>query len=477
MKRLFTLIITVLTVTSLIGQSPVRTSFTKADLHQKSIKKVMEMVSPKGLNQDFKKHPEFSKNNQENKSAKEIKQVLDSMDNTADGMVYYRERYTYNTQGNCTLIEGLHLDEAGTLYPSFKSEYSYSNTGNMISYTYSYWDEDLNDWYILFKMEYTYSNDLLTNGNMFTWDMDSNEWDLVIKEEFSYDGQDRLTSILTLVDNNGTWEQEYKEEVSYNTAGYAYLWLDYYWDPSTSTWTPDLKDEDIFDANGDIEMNVESLWDEMQQEWVDEYKSEFVNNDNHQILTEVYFEYDLGTMQWVQLGKDEYSYDEQGNIITTITSAWDGTTWILSYKEELSFDYTVSNDEVVYPNEYSDFEYTHKLTDVMNFIWDETWLDDEQYVFYYSEKDVNGIGDVSVAEISVYPNPSTGVFSLEISGFGTQFSISVLDFAGRVVAQEEVNNSNNEYKNTLDLSNYSKGVYFLKFSSDIKSDYQKIVIQ
>jgi len=477
MKKAFTLIIAVLTVMFAMGQNPIKAKFSKADLHQKSIEKVMEMISPTGLNQDFKKHPEFLKSNPENKSVKEYMQVLDSMDNTADGMVYYRERFTYDLHGNVTLIEELGLNDENMLELYLRSEYSYDAAGNMLTYIYSQWDEYSNDWFIYFKMEYSYSNGLLTTGNMFTWNADLNNWELDFKEEYSYDAQNRLITVVTLVDNNGSWEQMIKNETSYNADGYAYLWMDSYWNASNSSWVPDSKNEDFFDANGDVELNLQSIFDESTSEWLGVYKSEYTYNANHQMLTEIYSELDEGTMQWAMQDKVEFSYDEYGNNTESISSGWDGSDWVLWNKEEMIFDYSVSNDEVLYPSEYDDFQFSHKLTNANYYEWDGSWLNDEQFVFYYSEKDINGIVAISSSQLNVYPNPSTGIFNLEISGFGQQFNISVLDFAGRVVEQEEVNNTANEYKNTLDLSNYSKGVYFLRCSSDVKSSYQKIVIQ
>jgi hypothetical protein len=477
MKKAFTLIIAVLTVVSVMAQSPKKTKFTKANVHQKSIEKLMEIYSPDGLNQDFEKHPEFLKSNHDNKSVKEFKQVLDSMDNTADGMVYYREKYTYNIQGNVTLIEELGLSDANTLEPSLRSEYSYDAAGNIQTYIFSQWDEYTNDWFVFFKMEYTYSNGLLTLGNTFAWNADLNNWELNFKEEYSYDAQDRLTTVVTSVDNNGTWEQMFKEETAYNTDGYAYLWMDYNWSTSTNSWTPNSKDEDFFDANGDVELNVQSIFDETSSSWLDVYKSEYTYNANHQMLTEIYFELNETTMEWAKQGKDEFSYDEHGNITETISSGWDASVWLFWSKEELTFDYSVSNDEVVYPGLFEDFQFSHQLTNVNYFEWEGNWIDDEQFVFYYSEKDINGIATVSSSEFNVYPNPGTGLFNLEISGFGQQLNISVLDFAGQVIEQEEVNNSGNKLKHTLDLSSYSKGVYFLRCTGNVKSNNQTIVIQ
>lgn len=476
MKRIFTLIIAVLTVVSLMGQGSKSTSFTEADLHQKSIKKVMEMFSPSGLDKDYKKHPEFTKSKVDNKSGYELKQVLDSMDIIAEGMVYAKERYTYNNQGNCIEIEELSSYESNTMEPYSKNLYTFDASGNISSYTYVLWDEDLNDWLNFFKIEYSYSNGLMINGNMSSWDSDSNIWDLIIKDEFTYDAQNRLTTIMSLVNNNGTWENAYKEEVIYNAAGYSYLWMDYDWNSTTNLWIPYSKDEDFFDANGDVEMNLQSEWEDFISVWLDLYKDEYTYDANHQMLTDIYSEFDESTMQWDIWFKDEYSYDENGNYTIAISSDWDGSAWVLWIKEELIFDYSFTTDLVVYPNDY-EYEFSHMIEEVNYFFWDEAWYNEEKIVFHYSEKDVNGIADISNSEIQIYPNPSTGIFNVELSGFGPQFSISVLDFAGRVMEKEEVNTSANEYRNTLDLSKYSSGVYFLKFSNDSKSDFQKIVIQ
>ncbi len=476
MKKTFTLIITVLTVVSLMGQGTKKTNFTEADLHQKSIKKVMEMFSPKGLDKDYKKHPEFTKNNQENKFANEIKQVLDSVDGVLEGTVYSRSKHTYDAHGNCIEIEDMVTYESNIMEPYSKSLYSFDVNGNMLSYTYTLWDEDLNDWLNFFKVDYSYSNGLLTNGNMYSWDADLNAWELIIKEEFTYDAQNRLATIVSLVDNNGTWEQEYKEEVTYNDAGYAYLWMDYDWNSTMSLWIPYSKDEDFFDANGDVEMNLQSDWDEMMSVWIDLYKNEYTYDANHQMLTDTYSEFDEMTMQWVVWFKDEYSYDEHGNSTVLISSDWDGSDWLLWSKEEIAFDYSVPNDEVVYPYEYGYSEFSHKLVGINYYFWDGSWLNDEEYVFYYSEKDVSGIVDISSSEVSVYPNPSTGIFTVELKSLEQQATISILDFSGRVLEQEEVSNMTN-FKKSFDLSDYSKGVYLLKINNGANSDYQKIVIQ
>lgn len=476
MKKAFILIISVFTVVSLMGQSMRKVENLK-DLDQKSIKKVMEMFSPMGLNKDFKKHPEFAKYKQKNRSVKEMKQVLDSMDNIVDGIVYTKERYTYDLEGNWTLFELFFINEHYILTPAFRHEYTYNASGEMISNIYKEWDEDLNDWLVNIKIEYSYSNGLLSIGNLFNWDADINEWILSIKEEYSYDEQNRLTSVVSLTDYTGVWEKDYKEEVIYNADGYAYLWTDYHWNLSSNLWIPFTKEEDFFNTDGDVDVNIESDWNEMTSTWMEQFKIKYTYNSNHQIMAEIYSDFNEGTFLWEERRKDENSYDEHGNITNVTTKELDGATWVLLLKEELTFDYSTPIEEVVYPNEYFNYEFNHKLTNVNSYFWNGSWLDDEQFILYYSEKDINGIVDIIDSEINIYPNPNKGIFNIEINGFGQKFNVSVINFAGRVIEQEEVKIFANEFKSTLDLSKYSSGVYFLRISNDSKSDYKKIVIQ
>lgn len=80
-------------------------------------------------------------------------------------------------------------------------------------------------------------------------------------------------------------------------------------------------------------------------------------------------------------------------------------------------------------------------------------------------------------EVKVYPNPSTGVFNLELSNVAIgELSVTVTDMTGRTVynSTEEVKG---ELKKSLDLSSMAKGVYYLKMESENMREIRKIVIQ
>lgn len=67
--------------------------------------------------------------------------------------------------------------------------------------------------------------------------------------------------------------------------------------------------------------------------------------------------------------------------------------------------------------------------------------------------------------ISVYPNPSSGVFTLQLSGRNGQDAfITVSDLQGRVIMQKIFSNENNSIE--IDLSSYQSGMYLLEIKSE-----------
>jgi hypothetical protein len=72
-------------------------------------------------------------------------------------------------------------------------------------------------------------------------------------------------------------------------------------------------------------------------------------------------------------------------------------------------------------------------------------------------------------EINVFPNPSSGDFTLKLSG---NKMISVIDFSGK----EIFNQFSNENVTCIDLKNLNNGIYILKVLADNKIYFGKIII-
>jgi hypothetical protein len=73
---------------------------------------------------------------------------------------------------------------------------------------------------------------------------------------------------------------------------------------------------------------------------------------------------------------------------------------------------------------------------------------------------------------SVYPNPSSGIFTIELSDEDKAI-MEVIDITGKVIKTAQLNKSDNY---TLDLSGYAKGAYMIKMNGS-QQQLQKIIVE
>ena len=74
--------------------------------------------------------------------------------------------------------------------------------------------------------------------------------------------------------------------------------------------------------------------------------------------------------------------------------------------------------------------------------------------------------------LSVYPNPSQGMVTIAIEG-ESGFEFQVFDIKGKAVLQSKTQG----YMETLDLSGFSKGVYFISVITENKRMTQKLIVR
>lgn len=78
----------------------------------------------------------------------------------------------------------------------------------------------------------------------------------------------------------------------------------------------------------------------------------------------------------------------------------------------------------------------------------------------------------------VYPNPSTGIVHLTISGLeGRKVEVTVLNVIGTVMFRETLTELNERFTKTLDLSRFANGLYYVKLEADNASQLCKLVIR
>jgi hypothetical protein len=78
--------------------------------------------------------------------------------------------------------------------------------------------------------------------------------------------------------------------------------------------------------------------------------------------------------------------------------------------------------------------------------------------------------NVALPEISLYPNPTSGKFIVEVEIPG---KVDIMDYTGKVIYSKPVNNN----LNTIDITGNPKGYYIARFTTEDKSVSYKLILQ
>ena len=90
----------------------------------------------------------------------------------------------------------------------------------------------------------------------------------------------------------------------------------------------------------------------------------------------------------------------------------------------------------------------------------------------------NGIPDImTLNDFHVFPNPSEGIFTIHTTiGTSDAIELTVKDVLGNILYSASEKNQKGEYTKTIDLSNNSKGIYFLNIQRGNYSCTKKIIL-
>jgi PKD repeat protein len=84
-----------------------------------------------------------------------------------------------------------------------------------------------------------------------------------------------------------------------------------------------------------------------------------------------------------------------------------------------------------------------------------------------------GRGDLG---IRIFPNPSTGIFNLYIEKGNKDIDISIFDLHGQKVYTEKTLARNGSVARELNLSELSKGIYYIRLTNENVTQVEKIII-
>ncbi|MBT5615662.1 MAG: T9SS type A sorting domain-containing protein, partial [Flavobacteriales bacterium] len=85
---------------------------------------------------------------------------------------------------------------------------------------------------------------------------------------------------------------------------------------------------------------------------------------------------------------------------------------------------------------------------------------------------ISGFADVKQSIFTVYPNPSNGVFTIELDAT-EKHDITVNNALGQTV----ISTTNRGMNTTIDLSNFGKGVYTVELKNNSSTYVEKVIVE
>jgi len=114
--------------------------------------------------------------------------------------------------------------------------------------------------------------------------------------------------------------------------------------------------------------------------------------------------------------------------------------------------------------------FSHSTFDVINAVFPVTFgvvlssVNPEGFV---------GLEESTVREFALYPNPSTGLFTVSLPAVDSKATIVVYNAIGNIVQSVKPTSLDT----TIDLSNESKGIYFVKMQTEVESKTMKVIVR
>jgi len=140
----------------------------------------------------------------------------------------------------------------------------------------------------------------------------------------------------------------------------------------------------------------------------------------------------------------------------------------MSYFDSLYFTLTVNTDEKT-----GSFSLQYSVGD--KDYWDRNPSDDLSAAMPIEiTENISAINSVENVNFSVYPNPTSDVISIDVDWVKHKLaSIQAFDAGGKLVETFNINQSSN----SINLSGFQKGVYFLRINTLSGSATQKVLLK
>ncbi len=217
---------------------------------------------------------------------------------------YYKEEYSYDNNGNTTVITKNKINS--TWIPESKVIYEYDGDYIISSTEYEY-DSETESWINNEYYAITYdSNGRYETFYIYEWEEDYEEWVAsarLISDNITYDSNNNLIQYFAEYydESTETWNIEEKANLTFDSNNNTTQILDYLKDDE-GNWVNEDNDVNTFDLNYDIS--------DILMQPINMYDEEIGSNYNNKILSIIDYDVDETNHEFYLSNKDEYYYSD-----------------------------------------------------------------------------------------------------------------------------------------------------------------------
>jgi hypothetical protein len=389
-----------------------------------------------------------------------------------------KEDISYNSNNDITqmLISSL----SGTVWtPSNKTDFVYNTSNNLLSRISSFYNWSSSNWDNNSRTTYTYNlQQKNTNELSEYWNSSSSVWEPNYKITKSYNANGYQLTYAHETYSSSIWVKNYRGLWTYGTSSLATSYTNQV--GNGTVWVNDTRELYTYDINGNPNLYTLETW--TNNAWATSARASFTVVSNN--ITAIVVE-DWISGNWVKSWKIMYTYNSASKPLTETEQYWSGTAWVNSNRYVQTYDANgneTSNQSLKWQtNSWLKSYANTSCYDVNSFKYCSTSR------WYESNGSTVGFGDSSKTyyktvvgihnnkadqnQLSVYPNPGKGVFTIGNAKDIT--SLKVYNIQGIEVFNTKVESVNT----SIDISNLPAGMYFIRANSGNTPIIHKVIIE
>ena len=382
-------------------------------------------------------------------------------------------KFDYDAQGNETLLETIFTDNGAISYGE-RFELTYNPQNLVTEILEKRYDSNSQTWELNKKNLVTYNvQNQIEEIMVYDYDDVNANWDEETKYIFQYNTDNLLDNYIKQIYNNGNWEDHFKREITYTASGEYSVIKDYEWE--NAQWNAIRETDFQYDAAGLLTSYTELRGNNTLNPFM---KKTFSYDSDMNLLQETTYDWDYTTASWVGDLQMDFSYDGFQSISEIIYQQYDTTasTWDLWNKEVYTYDHNYTYDELLLPYflfswdedvfaEYDvwDFELDHVFKYKLNLVEaydreNNAWNFSHTVEFYYGDIVSAVSQNELLQEVYLAPNPAASQVKILNTAGLHQATIDIYDASSQLIYSGEVDRP-------VDVSSFSKGIYFYRITA------------